>query len=123
MLSSQADDNNSNLSSSQKTVSCQHCNSSQRPEPGHVELCRMLAVGSTAMLWPDQGSLFFHSGCEAFRKYCQKEMREIRRPGEMKNIISCPPERPQTYETSLLKRFDNVLPFFSVETKAIQSSK
>ena len=111
------------LSSSWKTVSCQHCNLSQRPEPGHAELRRMLAVGSTAMLWPNQGSLFFQPGCEAFRKYCQKEMRKIRRLGEIKNIISCPPERCQTYETSLLQRFDNVLLFFCVETKATQSSK
>lgn len=83
----------------------------------------MLAVGSMAMLWPSQESFFFQSGCEVFCKYCQKEMREIRRLGEMKNIISCPPERTQTYEMILLKRFDNVMPFLCVETKAIQSSK
>lgn len=83
----------------------------------------MLAAGSAATLWPDQGSLFLRSGCEAFHKYCQKEMRGIRRLGEMKDIISCTPERSQTYEMSLLKRFDDVLPFFCVETKAIQSSE
>jgi len=44
-------------------------------------------------------------------------MRESRRLGEMKNIISCPLERPQTCEMSLLKRLDNVLPFFLCRNK------
>lgn len=81
-----------------------------------------MALGSMAILWLDQGISFFQSGLEAFNKHCQKEVRENRKLAEMKNIISCPPEKTQTYGMSLLKRFDNVLPFFCIETKAIQSS-
>lgn len=41
----------------------------------------------------------------------------------MVNVISCPTERHQTYERSLLKRFHNVLPvFFCVEKMVIQTS-
>jgi len=46
---------------------------SQRLEPGHAELRKMLAVGSMAMLWPDWGSLFFIQDMKLFASIARKK--------------------------------------------------
>lgn len=71
---------------------------------------------------PTEEACSFILGVNFFASIARKKWK-IRRLGEMVNVISCPTERHQTYERSLLKRFHNVLPvFFCVEKMVIQAS-